>query len=122
VGPIAGNENRDITLDRPVAQINVGTSADELPTTFDLTLTGVPAAYNLFTGTCSQSTVEHTFQGLEPIRGTLNVAGTDYNHMTTFYIFGGNKIGGAITYGQSAKTFSNIDTAPNHKTNIVGNI
>lgn len=122
VGPIAGNENRDITLDRPVAQINVGTSADELPTTFDLTLTGVPAAYNLFTGTRSQSTVEHTFQGLTPIRGTLSVAGTDYNHMTTLYIFGGNKIGGAITYGQSAKTFSNIDTAPNHKTNIVGNI
>lgn len=124
VGPIAGNENRDITLDRPVAQINVGTLAAEaeLPTTFDLTLTGVPAAYNLFTGTRSQSTVEHTFQGLEPIRGTLSVAGTDYNHMTTLYIFGGNKIGGAITYGQSAKTFSNIDTAPNHKTNIVGNI
>jgi hypothetical protein len=122
VGPIAGNENREITLDRPVAQINVGTSADELPTTFDLTLTGVPAAYNLFTGTRSQTTVEHTFQGLTPIRGTLSVAGTDYNHMTTLYIFGGNKIGGAITYGQSAKTFSNIDTAPNHKTNIVGNI
>ena len=123
VGPIAGNENRDITLDRPVAQINVGTSAAELPTSFGLTLTGVPASYNLFTGTHSQSTVEHTFQGLTPpAEGTLSVGGTTYKHMTTLYIFGGNKIGGSITYGQSAKTFSNIDTAPNHKTNIVGNI
>jgi hypothetical protein len=31
VGPIVGNENRDITLDRPFAQINLGTSAAELP-------------------------------------------------------------------------------------------
>ena len=120
---VTGNEHRDITLDRPVAQVNIGTSAAELPTSFGLTLTGVPASYNLFTGTHSQSTVEHTFQGLTPpAGGTLSVGEATYKHMTTLYIFGGNKIGGSITYGQSAKTFSNIDTAPNHKTNIVGNI
>ena len=119
---VAGNEHRDITLERPVAQVNIGTSAD-LPASFDLTITGVPQAYNLFTGEYSQTTEEHTFAGLTPpAGGTLSVGGATYKHMTTLYIFGGNKIGGSITYGQSAKTFSNIDTAPNHKTNIVGNI
>ena len=122
VGPIVGNENRDITLDRPFAQINLGTSAAVLPTTFGLTLTGVPASYNLFTGECSQTTVEHTFPGLTPTKSLLHVAGTDYKHMTTLYIFGGNKIGGKVTYGSTEKTFSDISTAPNHKTNIVGNI
>ena len=119
---VTGNEHRDITLERPVAQVNIGTSAD-LPASFDLTITGVPQAYNFFTGEYSQTTEEHTFAGLTPpAGGTLSVGGATYKHMTTLYIFGGNKIGGSITYGQSAKTFSNIDTAPNHKTNIVGNI
>lgn len=119
---VTGNEHRDITLERPVAQVNIGTSAD-LPASFNLTITGVPQAYNLFTGEYSQTTEEHTFAGLTPpAEGILSVGGATYKHMTTLYIFGGNKIGGSITYGQSAKTFSNIDTAPNHKTNIVGNI
>ena len=121
VGPITRNENRNITLDRPFAQINLGTSA-ALPTTFDLELTGVPAAYNLFTGTCSQQTTTHTFTGLTPLGSTIKVAGVDYNYMTTLYIFGVNKIGGTVRYGSTETTFSNIDTAPNHKTNIVGNI
>ena len=122
VGPVLGNENRHITLERPFAQVNVATSAAVLPDTFDLTLTGVPAAYNLFTDKCSQETISHTIQGLKPIGGTVSVAGTDYRHMTTLYVFGGKKIGGTISYGSTETTFSHIDTAPNHKTNIVGNI
>lgn len=122
VGPVLGNENRHITLERPFAQINIATSATELPSTFDITLSEVPAAYNLFTGEPSQETTSHTFSSLEPHGGTISVSGTQYNHMTTLYIFGGRKIDCTISYGGTSKTISSISTAPNHKTNIVGNI
>ena len=126
VGPVLGNENRHITLERPFAQVNVGTSAKELPSTFDLTLTGVPVSYNLFTGTYSDETVSHEFKALTPAGDPLTAGGTQYTRMATVYVFGGNKIGCTLQYetsaGTTTKTISGIDTAPNFKTNIVGNL
>ena len=126
IGPVLGNENRHITLERPFAQVNVGTSATVLPSTFDLTLTGVPASYNLFTGTYSDETVSHEFKALTPAGDPLTAGGAQYTRMATVYVFGGNKIGCTLQYetsaGTTTKTISGIDTAPNFKTNIVGNL
>lgn len=128
IGPVLGNENRHITLERPFAQVNIGTSASatDLPSTFDLTLTGVPAAYNLFTGTFSDKTVSHEFNALSPLGDPLSAGGTQYTRMATVYVFGGNKIGCTLQYetssGTTTRTISGIDTAPNFKTNIVGNL
>ena len=126
IGPVLGNENRHITLERPFAQVNIGTSATELPSTFDLTLTGVPASYNLFTGTYSDETVSHEFKALTPAGDPLTAGGAQYTRMATVYVFGGNKIGCTLQYetsaGSTTKTISGIDTAPNFKTNIVGNL
>jgi hypothetical protein len=121
VGPVVGNENRQITLHRPVAQINIGTSAS-VASSLNVTLSGVPAEYNLFTGKYSEQTISHTFGGLTPIdqagSSSLTVSGTNYSHLTTLYVLGGNKIDCTV----NSTTVSGISTAPNYKTNIVGNI
>ena len=122
VGPIVGNENKNIVLERPVAQINVATSATELPQTLALTLEGMPKSYNVFTQTYSEEKTTLALTAQEPTGDQLEVAGTNYNRLSTAYVFGGNKINCTIQYGTTTRTISNIDTAPNHKTNIVGNI
>ena len=128
VGPILGNENKHITLDRPFAQVNVATSTAEadLPDKFNLTFTDVPKAYNLFTGKCSMEKIQHAFTHLQPLRSAFKVGNNEYRHMTTLYIFGGNEIGCTISYttnsGLTERTISGIATAPNYKTNIIGNI
>ena len=122
VGPIVGNENRNIVLERPVAQINVATSATELPQTIDLTLTGMPESYNVFTGKYLEQTTTLALTGQAPAGGQIEVSGTKYNRLSTVYVFGGNEIDCTIQYGTTSRTVSSIDTAPNHKTNIVGNI
>ena len=138
IGSVTGNENRSKTLTRPVSQINIGTSAVGGSSTsatasenFNITLSGVPASYNLLTGEYSEQTTTHTFQNLSPIdpagTATLTVSGTAYRHLATLYILGGNKIDGTIQSTDAASTdtpttFAGITTAPNYKTNIVGNI
>ena len=121
VGPITGNENRNKKLTRPVAQINLG-SSEVVAAAAPVTLSGIPASYNLLEGTYSQETISHTFKNLSPIdpEGTcsLTVGGSSYRHLTTLYVLGGNNI--SIT--TSNTTVGNIATAPNYKTNIVGKI
>ena len=126
IGPITGNENRSIVLQRPFTQVNIGTSAPELPSSFDLELTGVPSSYNLLTGEISQQTRSLELSGITPLGGTITAGANTYSHMATYYIFGGASIGCTIEYetasGTVTKTISGISTAPNYKTNIVGNI
>ena len=122
VGPIVGNENRNITLERPVAQINIATSATELPGTLDVTFSGMPASYDIFNNRYSDEIAQLDLAAQLPAGGILTVDGTDYSRLSTTYIFGGNKIDCTIKYNTTTKTVSGVATAPNHKTNIVGNI
>lgn len=122
VGPIVGNENRNITLERPVAQINIATSSTELPETLDVTFSGMPASYDIFNNTYSQETAQLALTGQTRADGILSVDGKDYNRLSTTYVLGGNTIDCAIHYGTTTQTVNSVATAPNHKTNIVGNI
>ena len=121
VGPVVGSISKSITLERPVAQINVGTSVATLPTDLDISFENVPESYDIrtrtFTGTLSQS-----FDNL-PISGDpIKVDNIDYTSLTTLYILGGNRVNMTISCDSNQKTITNIATAPNFKTNIVGNI
>ena len=121
VGPVVGSISKSITLERPVAQINVGTSVATLPTDLDISFENVPESYDIrtrtFTGTLSQS-----FDNL-PISGDpIKVDNIDYTSLTTRYILGGNRVNMTISCDSNQKTITNIATAPNFKTNIVGNI
>ena len=121
IGPVTGSKYKSVTLERPFAQINFAT-VQQAQHDFDITIDGVPLSYNILERTYSQEKTSHVFENLSPVGGAIKVGGTDYNYLTTLYVFGGNKIDCTIVQGSTTKEISDIDTAPNFKTNIVGNI
>lgn len=125
VGPINGNEIRDITLNRIVSQVNIGTSADVLPNNLNITVSGVPAAYDIFNGIFSEDKIDLEFQGLAINGESMKVNDTDYTKLTTLYLLGSNRI--SLTVSDSSDTgksttISNVETKVNYKTNIAGSI
>lgn len=121
VGPIVGSFTKSITLERPVAQINVGTSVATLPNDLDISFENVPENYDIRTRTFS-GTLSQSFDNL-PISGEpIKVDNIDYTSLTTLYILGGNRVNMTISCDSNQKTITNIATAPNFKTNIVGSI
>ena len=125
VGPINGNEIRDITLNRIVSQVNIGTSADVLPNNLNITVSGVPAAYDIFNGIFSEDKIDLEFHGLAVNGESMKVNDTDYTKLTTLYLLGSNRI--SLTVSDSSDTgksttISNVETKVNYKTNIAGSI
>lgn len=129
VGPIVGNITKSITLERPVAQINVATSAGASDGSvygpgishIDVDFSNVPQSYDIrsraYSGTTSLS-----FENLPISAAPIKVGNIDYTSLTTLYILGGNRVEMTISSDSNQKTITNIATAPNYKTNVVGNI
>ena len=129
VGPIVGNITKSITLERPVAQINVATSAGASAgsvygtgiSNIDVDFSNVPQSYDIrsraYSGTTSLS-----FENLPISAAPIKVGNIDYTSLTTLYILGGNRVDMTISSDSNQKTITNIATAPNYKTNVVGNI
>lgn len=130
VGPITGNENRKITLNRIVSQINIGTNATTYPKNLNIAVTGAPASYNVFEGTYAAPSAESELDlyNIEtPTSGTdqIKVSDVNYNRLATLYCLGNNKLTLTLTNVQNAAdnfTINNVSTQVNYKTNIVGNI
>lgn len=130
VGQITGNENRKITLNRIVSQINIGTNATTYPEKLDITVTGAPASYNVFEGTYAAPSTESEldlYNIATPASGTdkIKVSNIDYNRLATLYCLGNNKLTLTLTNTEDPTddfTISNVSTQVNYKTNIVGNI
>ena len=121
VGPVTGNLTKNITLERPVAQINIGTLAATLPTDLDATFSNVPESYDIRNCTYS-GTTSFSLENLVVEGDLINVNDTDYTRLSTLYILGGNQVGMTISTDCNQKIINRVDTAPNFKTNIVGNI
>ena len=129
VGPIVGNITKSITLERPVAQINVATSAGASAgsvygpgiSNIDVEFSNVPQSYDIrsraYSGTTSLS-----FENLPISAAPIKVGSIDYTSLTTLYILGGNRVEMTISSDSNQKTITNIATAPNYKTNVVGSI
>lgn len=128
VGPITGNENRKITLNRIVSQINIGTNATTYPEKLNITVTGAPASYNVFEGTYAEDASSITINDIAtPASGTdqIKVSKVDYNRLATLYCLGNNKLTLTLTNTEDPTddfTINNVSTQVNYKTNIVGNI
>lgn len=118
--------NKEISLSRPLAQINIGTTAAELPQSVSLTVAGVPESYDIFEGEyAGEATLNFTFD--VPAGETIDVASTAYSRLASMYIFGGNEIDCTISYKKADDTvvthpITDVETETNYKTNIVGNI
>lgn len=125
VGPITGNENRSIKLNRVVSQVNIGTSSNDRPSDLDINVSGAAGSYDILNKVYSDSSNELDFCFAVPPSGKISVSGTEYNSLATLYCLGSNSLALTLTNADSEDdTFSvtNVATQVNYKTNIVGNI
>ena len=115
-GVVKNDYKKDIELSRPLAQINISTSASTRPATVDVKIKGTAQSYNIFEGTYSDSVKDIEFKGL-----TCNG-----EQLATVYFIPpvSGKVDMEITLAQGAQplTINSLSVAPNFKTNVTGNI
>lgn len=127
VTPYAAAHTKDIELERPVGQVNIATSAQELPQSISVELGNVPVYYDIFEECCSEETQTLKYAGA-PMPGTFDLGTDQYSRLALFSVLAGNDISCSMTlhYADPSKdntlTVAKAKTAPNFKTNIVGNI
>ena len=121
-GVIKNDYKKEIELERPLAQINISTTAAEKPSKIDIAVSGTAASYNIFEETYSQTTANPvSFTGLR-----FN----DASQVTVYVLPAGNSVGLDMTmyYGAGSEAViktlqvQNVSVAPNYKTNVTGNI
>lgn len=108
--------NKEIKLSRPLAQINIGTTAQTSPASVDIKVKGVAASYDIFSGAYSQDVTDMELKNLACSGSQLAV----------FYVIPpvDGKVDLEIAMDQGAEPISvtGLDVAPNFKTNLIGNI
>ena len=119
-GVIQNDSKKNVTLNRPLAQINISTTANRAPETIDVTVEGAAASYNIFSGSYSApADTPLSFRG-------LTCSGSD---LATLYILpAGNSVDLTLSKYYEGDTIpvemtvSSVSVAPNYKTNVKGNI
>lgn len=119
-GVIQNDSKKNVTLSRPLAQINISTTATEKPSKIDIAVSGTAASYNIFSGSYSApADTPLSFRG-------LTCSGSD---LATLYILpAGNSVDLTLSKYYEGDTIpvemtvSSVSVAPNYKTNVKGNI
>jgi len=140
---------RTVTLERPVAQLNIATSAESLKLGEDqnganpqttvsfettaVTVEGLSTVYNVAEGTVGADEATFTYAA-KPValsEPTLKVNGVDYSYVAMNYVGFAQPSGDnvKVTYtietnevGTITNTISNVPVKANHRTNIIGNL
>ena len=121
-GVIQNDYKKEIELERPLAQINISTTAAVKPGSIDIAVSGTAGSYNIFEETYSQATANPmSFNGLSCNGASL---------ATVYVLPAGNSVGLDMTmyYGAGSEAVTktlqvqNVSVAPNYKTNVTGNI
>ena len=121
-GVIKNDYKKEIELERPLAQINISTTADDKPVSIDIAVSGTAASYNIFEEAYSQATAN-------PV--SFNRLSRKGASLATVYVLpAGNSVGLDMTmyYGAGSEAVTktlqvqNVSVAPNYKTNVTGNI
>lgn len=121
-GVIQNDYKKEIELERPLAQINISTTAAQKPSKIDIAVSGTAASYNIFEEIYSQATANPvSFSGLSCNGASL---------ATVYVLPAGNSAGLDMTmyYGAGSEAMTktlqvqNVSVAPNYKTNVTGNI
>lgn len=129
---VNGNENLSVTMERPFAMINIGSS--EAPATdakSSITVTNVPSSINLFTGELSEETGTVSFTSAAiPTGMTYPVDGYDY-YLAFAYVLAPKTAStdNSITYKyevssteSKSATVNNVTLQANYQTNIYGSL
>lgn len=129
------NENKQIELSRPLAQLNIADNTTQ-PTIGThksvVTFHSIPSSFNPFTGTVEMSNTDVTFTFTDFPTETLSVDDNTYYYLSSNYLFapqtGTANVSATFnlqnTDGTSIKeaTLSNIPLEKNMKTNVTGTI
>ena len=117
-GVIKNDYKKEIELERPLAQINISTSATETPEKITVEVSGTAESYDIFAKKYATQTAVLTFADLD-CRGTdlatvyVLPASNSVNLKLTMKYAGGTKV---------TKEVPSVAIAPNFKTNVTGNI
>lgn len=119
---ITGNSSHRVELMRPLAQINVGTTATAVPATF--TAKGVPDTFHPFTGTVSGAT-DYTWNFTEHTAEKFTVDGVEYNYLAMGYLFApaeNRQVEAelSLTDNGQAIEFPQVELQANRRSNIIG--
>ena len=117
-GVIKNDYKKDIELSRPLAQINISTSATETPEKITVEVSGTAESYDIFAKKYATQTAVLTF-------ADLDCNGTD---LATVYVLpASNSVNLKLTMKYAGgieviKEVQSVSLAPNFKTNVTGNI
>ena len=129
-----GAIKRGVKLERPFAQINIGTTLPEnVAETVELykssvTVTGAGASYNPITKEIVASNDPVEFELAEVPGGKLPVNSTDYEYVAMNYIFANGSVGVAFNIETKkhgtvvTEAIPEVPVQTNYRTNIVGNL
>ena len=132
---VTGTINKNVTLKRPLAQINLGTddyeafAANNSLGTMSIDITGVPTTMNLLDGTLTNAVADYSVTGLTPMTTEkITVAGVDYTNLAMAYVLAGEKALTEVTYKINDATSTeivnltvfNLPFQRNYRTNILG--
>ncbi len=140
---------RTVTLERPVAQLNIATSAESLKLGEDenganaqttvtvettaVTVEGLSTVYNVAEGAAGADEATFTYAA-NPValsETTLNVNGVDYAYVAMNYVGFAQPTGDNVTVTYTINTenvgtitnkISSVPVKANHRTNIIGNL
>ena len=122
---ISGDCSYSVTLVRPLAQINVGTTGTPMQATF--TASGTPNIFHSFTNTVSGA-AEFIWNFSETTSETFSADGTEYNYLAMGYVFAPTTAANisaelTLTDGDTSKTveFPQVEIEANQRSNIAGN-
>lgn len=117
-GVIQNDYKKEVELSRPLAQINISTTATEVPEKITVKVSDTAESYDIFAGEYSSQTKTQEFQKLTCSGSVL----------ATVYLLpatGSVTLDLTMTYGDSSTktmTVQSVSVAPNYKTNVTGNI
>ena len=143
---VTGEKNESVLLYRPFAQLNIGTTQDDIThvgeyfgsalTATEIVVKGVPTSMNLATGKVSEKTVDLTY-GATEFNGTTEFKGlrdeafpvAGYKYISMNYILVGKAEKSLVdieltTNVQDLKerTYHNVPLQGNYRTNIYGEL
>lgn len=117
-GVIKNDYKKEVELSRPLAQINISTSATEAPEKITVEVSGTAESYDIFAKKYATQTAVLTFADLA-CNGTdlatvyVLPASNNVNLKLTMKYAGGTEV---------TKEVQSVSLAPNFKTNVTGNI
>lgn len=123
-GIILNSYKKEVTLSRPLAQVNISTSAPVVPEKITVEASGTAKSYDIFAKEYSAQTTTLTFADLTC--SPASVSGT--TELATVYLLPtDNRVNLTLTMKYAGgtevvKEVQAVTVAPNFKTNVTGNI